>query len=137
MKILSIETSCDETAIAVVKFSAKGGSAFGGKVLANALFSQAKLHEEFGGVYPNFAKREHQKNLVPLFLKIYKKMVPGFSESRASARDGSASGGKSQQPAHHSLRHQALAGGLKALLSREPELWKQFEKHILHLPKPK
>ncbi len=66
MKILSIETSCDETAIAVL--DCQGGSqgaAF--KVLGNALYSQAHLHAAYGGVYPTLAKREHQKNL-PLLL---------------------------------------------------------------------
>ncbi len=68
MKILSIETSCDETAVAVVE--ATGGfidSKF--KILGNALYSQASKHAEYGGVYPTLAKREHSKNLVPLLQK--------------------------------------------------------------------
>ncbi len=67
MKILSIETSCDETAISLVE--ATGGienPKF--RVLGNSLFSQIDIHKEYGGVYPNIAKREHAKNL-PFILK--------------------------------------------------------------------
>src|SRR3989344_8531137 len=65
MKILAIETSCDETAIAIVEATGdEKNSTF--TVLGNALLSQVELHAEYGGVYPNLAKREHAKNLVPL-----------------------------------------------------------------------
>ncbi|MDP4020755.1 MAG: tRNA (adenosine(37)-N6)-threonylcarbamoyltransferase complex transferase subunit TsaD [Candidatus Adlerbacteria bacterium] len=66
MNILAIETSCDETAIAVVK-GEKTANGFVFKVIKNALLSQAKLHAQYGGVYPNLAKREHEKNLPVLF----------------------------------------------------------------------
>lgn len=62
MTILAIETSCDETAMAVVE--AKGGlrkPRF--HVQKNIVSSQAKLHQKYGGVYPTLAKREHIKNL--------------------------------------------------------------------------
>ncbi|MEA2701414.1 MAG: hypothetical protein QOE22_123 [Candidatus Parcubacteria bacterium] len=65
MRILAIETSCDETAVAIVEGSDAGnGTRF--KVLGNALLSQIEVHREYGGVYPMLAKREHAKNLVPL-----------------------------------------------------------------------
>ncbi|MEK7643103.1 MAG: tRNA (adenosine(37)-N6)-threonylcarbamoyltransferase complex transferase subunit TsaD [Patescibacteria group bacterium] len=60
--ILAIETSCDETAIAVVQ-------CWGGlkkptyKILSNIVSSQINIHKEFGGVVPNIAKREHLKKL--------------------------------------------------------------------------
>lgn len=64
MKILGIETSCDDTGVAVLetKFPNKL------KVLSNVVSSQVKLHAKYGGVYPTLAKREHQKNL-PIVLK--------------------------------------------------------------------
>ncbi len=66
MKILAIETSCDETGIALVEGTkTEGGFSF--SVLKNALLSQAQLHAQYGGVYPNLAKREHQINLPVLF----------------------------------------------------------------------
>jgi len=67
MKILGIETSCDETAIAIVE--AKEGNF---DVLSHALYSQAKKHAKYGGVYPSLAKREHAKNLVPLLKEALK-----------------------------------------------------------------
>lgn len=66
MKILAIETSCDETGIALVEGTTEGSS-FTFRVLKHALLSQAALHAQYGGVFPNLAKREHQKNLPVLF----------------------------------------------------------------------
>ncbi|MEX2033446.1 MAG: tRNA (adenosine(37)-N6)-threonylcarbamoyltransferase complex transferase subunit TsaD [Candidatus Colwellbacteria bacterium] len=67
VKILAIETSCDETAIALVE--ASGGlrqPSF--KILKNVVSSQIKIHRPFGGVVPSLAKREHIKNL-PIVLQ--------------------------------------------------------------------
>ncbi len=65
MKILAIETSCDETAIAVLQISgSKKDPCF--SLLSNVVLSQIKVHAPFGGVVPNLAQREHQKNLVPI-----------------------------------------------------------------------
>ena len=65
MKILAIETSCDETAISII--NARGGfSAPKFTILSNQLFSQASIHAKYGGVFPKIAKREHSKSLVPL-----------------------------------------------------------------------
>jgi N6-L-threonylcarbamoyladenine synthase len=71
MKILSIETSCDETAVSIVE--ASGGlesPVF--TVLGNALNSQIELHKEYGGVYPMLAKRKHAENLPYLLEKVLK-----------------------------------------------------------------
>ncbi len=72
MKILAIETSCDETGLAVLE--AKGGfkKPFF-KIKKNLIASQIKIHKKYGGVVPFLAKREHQKNLPILFQKIFKK----------------------------------------------------------------
>ncbi|MEK7101256.1 MAG: tRNA (adenosine(37)-N6)-threonylcarbamoyltransferase complex transferase subunit TsaD [Patescibacteria group bacterium] len=65
MKILAIETSCDETAVSILECTGdEHGAEF--RILGNALISQIDLHREYGGVYPALAKREHAKNLVPL-----------------------------------------------------------------------
>ena len=66
MKILAIETSCDDTCIALLKAQGKAKPYF--KILSNIVSSQVKIHAKYGGVYPTLAKREHQKNL-PLVLK--------------------------------------------------------------------
>ena len=65
MKILAIETSCDETAIAILECEGDEKNARF-TVLGNALFSQIEIHKEYGGVFPALAKREHAKNLVPI-----------------------------------------------------------------------
>jgi N6-L-threonylcarbamoyladenine synthase len=69
MKILSIETSCDETGVAVVRASG-GLRAPKFEVLKNLVSSQIRVHRPFGGVVPNLAKREHLKNLPLLWKKI-------------------------------------------------------------------
>ena len=67
MKILSIETSCDETGVSILECSNdKKGASF--KILANSLNSQIKIHSPYGGVFPALAKREHIKNL-PILLE--------------------------------------------------------------------
>src|SRR5262245_653663 len=55
--LLAIETSCDETSVAVVHE---------GVVLSNVITSQVTLHAEYGGVVPELATREHLRNLIPV-----------------------------------------------------------------------
>lgn len=57
MTLLAIETSCDETSVAIARE---------GAVLANVVSSQTRLHAEYGGVVPELATREHLRNLVPV-----------------------------------------------------------------------
>ena len=57
MLLLAIETSCDETSVALLR---------NGCVLANTVSSQIELHEEYGGVVPELASREHLRNLMPV-----------------------------------------------------------------------
>lgn len=59
--LLAIESSCDETAIAIIKSSVAGL-----EILSNEISSQVKLHAKWGGVVPNLAAREHVKNITPL-----------------------------------------------------------------------
>lgn len=66
MRVLAIETSCDETGIALLE-GTKKSDVLEFKTLKAALLSQAKLHAEYGGVFPTLAKREHLKNLPVLF----------------------------------------------------------------------
>jgi len=64
MLILGVETSCDDTGIAIVKITPqKGGVKF--DILSNIVSSQIKTHAPFGGVVPNLAAREHLKNIEP------------------------------------------------------------------------
>ncbi|MFN3692996.1 MAG: tRNA (adenosine(37)-N6)-threonylcarbamoyltransferase complex transferase subunit TsaD [Candidatus Paceibacteria bacterium] len=68
MRILSIETSCDETAVSLVKVDGEFPTATY-TLLGNAIFSQVDLHKEYGGVFPTVAKREHARTLVPMLEK--------------------------------------------------------------------
>jgi N6-L-threonylcarbamoyladenine synthase len=61
MKILGIETSCDETAASVIDGSAKEV-----KVLSNVIASQIEIHKKYGGVVPEVAAREHVLNIIPV-----------------------------------------------------------------------
>jgi N6-L-threonylcarbamoyladenine synthase len=76
MKIIAFETSCDETAISLIEASGSFGPDFSYTILGNALYSQAALHAEYGGVFPNLAKREHLKNL-PILLEEVRKQSGG------------------------------------------------------------
>lgn len=62
MKILAIETSCDETAAAVVRDVPNGGV----EVIAHRVYSQIAKHQQFGGVFPEVASREHLKKIGPI-----------------------------------------------------------------------
>ncbi len=56
--ILGIETSCDETAAAVVRH--------GSEILSNTVASQIPVHSPYGGVVPELASREHLRNILPV-----------------------------------------------------------------------
>jgi N6-L-threonylcarbamoyladenine synthase len=70
--ILGIESSCDETAAAVVR----GGR----EVLANAVASQMALHANYGGVVPELASREHLRNIVPVVREAMRAAGVGFAD---------------------------------------------------------
>ena len=62
MRVLGIESSCDETGIALYD-SEKG-------LLAHALFSQIEMHAEYGGVVPELASRDHIRKTLPLINEV-------------------------------------------------------------------
>ena len=68
MKILAIETSCDETAVSIVEAVGNFPTATY-EVLGTGLYSQTDIHAEFGGVFPMMAKRAHAENLIPMLQK--------------------------------------------------------------------
>lgn len=71
MKILAIETSCDDTSIAIVDCKNDINN-IETKLLASVVSSQTKLHARSGGIIPNLAAREHEKNLLPVFKQALK-----------------------------------------------------------------
>src|SRR2546427_8199323 len=70
MLILGIETSCDETGVAV----------YDGGLLAHAVHSQVSMHEAYGGVVPELASRDHIRRLVPLTRLVLERSRHGMGE---------------------------------------------------------
>lgn len=64
MRVIGIETSCDETGVAI--FDSKQG------LLAHALYSQVETHAEYGGVVPELASRDHIRKTLPLIDEAFK-----------------------------------------------------------------
>ncbi len=115
MKILSIETSCDETAISIIE-AAGGASSPSFSVLGNTLYSQIAIHAQYGGVFPMVAKREHAKNLPPILEKTLRE-ADMFSEGT----DGSEA---------------ILWSEIKTILQKEDGLFESFEKLLRNVARP-
>ena len=106
MKILAIETSCDETAIAIIE--AEGVlPLINFRVLANNTLTQIEMHRQYGGVFPMLAKREHARTLVPLLVK--------------TLQDAKMYSKTSRHVIESPLRPE-----FQEILLREPELFAQF-----------
>ncbi|MFA5997582.1 MAG: tRNA (adenosine(37)-N6)-threonylcarbamoyltransferase complex transferase subunit TsaD [Candidatus Paceibacterota bacterium] len=119
MRILAIETSCDETGIAIVETRGTSATPKTIKVLSNALVSQAALHAQFGGVFPSLARREHGKNIIPL-------LVHALKEAKLAK--------KLKTPRKLSKKqHSALT----KIFHKEPELFAVFQDTLLKLKIPK
>ncbi len=73
--ILGIETSCDDTAAAIVNRE--------GDVLSSVIINQNKIHSDFGGVYPEFASRAHIQNIIPTINQTLKDASIELSEISA------------------------------------------------------
>lgn len=119
MKILSIETSCDETAISIIEGKDNNTLTIKNittkfEILGNALLSQIDIHKEYGGVFPSLAKREHGRNLVPILKKALAQSLGIFNFQFS----------KSQLQK------------LEVILKKEPELLKQFLEDIPKIKKP-
>jgi len=126
MRILGIETSCDETAVCIIEVNeSKNGPIL--RVLGNQLYSQISKHQEFGGVFPMLAKREHAKNLVPLLSKCLK-------ESNLTPALPLTNGREKKDPLP-SLDKEELRE-VENILIREPELFVELQKLLETVEKP-
>ena len=115
MKILGIETSCDETGVCIIE-AEKSEKETSLTVLGNQLYSQIAKHQEFGGVMPMLAKREHAKNLVPLFEACLKE------SNLLKSKEVKLSAEKIEK--------------VKKILDRESELFVELEKLLETIDKP-
>ncbi len=120
MRILGIETSCDETGIALIE--TPGIFAIHEKapitVLADMLISQIDIHKEYGGVFPSLARREHAKNILPLLLQALE--TAGFLSLRETPRVLNA-----EETAH-----------LDTIFHKEPALHEAFKETLLRYETP-
>ncbi len=76
-RILAIETSCDETAAAVIEE--------GRRILSNVVASQVELHAQYGGIFPEMASRAHVEAIVPVIERAMQEAHLGFSDLDAVA----------------------------------------------------
>jgi len=137
MIILSIETSCDDTCISILKIHPvksslrevfTKGEQFNrvkkqkAKILSNIVSSQVEIHKKYGGVYPTMAKREHQRNLVPVLKKALEEaeMLENYKLQIT----------KNKQITNYKLQT------LKEILKREPGLFKNLKKFLEKYQKP-
>lgn len=97
MKILAIETSCDETAFTLLGVNEADKSAHFA-VLAHQVRSQVEEHAPYGGVYPNIAKREHAKNAVPMLSVLLDDSVEKSTETISEEQKESVSRYFEHQP---------------------------------------
>ncbi len=118
MNILAIETSCDETAIAVVVVK-NIESKVNFKILGNNISSQIKIHTQYGGVFPMMAKREHTKNIFNVFKKVLRE-ANLFSTYK---KDIKLSAQRNKE--------------LNKILEKEPKLYDNFIEGITKIRKPK
>lgn len=106
MLILSIETSCDETAVSLVEVHGDFPDATY-EILGDALWSQIDVHREYGGVFPALAKREHMATIVPMLEKAL------------------AEAGMPNTPDSHEVSP-AMESSIRQILEREHELGDQL-----------
>lgn len=116
MKILAIETSCDETAIAIIEATGTAPSVRF-VIHADEVLSQIDIHKEYGGVFPMIAKREHARALVPLLIKTLK------------------SAGMYKETSRHVIES-PLRDEFQHMLEREPELFGAFIDQVPHIDPP-
>ena len=86
MRVLGIETSCDETAVAVVEGEAGTGPV--GRILSNTVYSQLTEHRRFGGVVPEIAARAHLERIDGLVAQALDEAGVGLADLDAIAATG-------------------------------------------------
>ncbi len=137
MKILAIETSCDETGIALVDVQISD-TRITAREIQSELFSQIDIHKEFGGVFPAVAKREHAKWL-PLLLEKILTCHPARSLSQ-TGEDAGSRDYSNMVPQHDSSTDESVQDDrwsqIEKLLEREVGLFEKTKELLLKYPKP-
>ncbi len=140
MRILAIETSCDDTGIAILEYDKTGQP----KILADLISSQIKIHAPWGGVVPMLAKREHQRNLLPLLKKSLEKSKL-LKISKSQRKVAWQPRCFTQFPTLRVVTRRVTISNkipnsklqiLNSILEREPELLKKLLPFLKKYPKP-
>ncbi|MFA5368883.1 MAG: tRNA (adenosine(37)-N6)-threonylcarbamoyltransferase complex transferase subunit TsaD [Candidatus Paceibacterota bacterium] len=123
MKILAIETSCDDTCASILSARSpiKPGSI---KLLSQIISSQEKLHQQYGGVFPSLAKREHQINIIPVITKALKEadlLKPS----------------KTLKNSFENHNEQEKIKTIQKILKKNPELFEKLKTFLKKYHKPK
>lgn len=120
MKILGIETSCDDTCASVLEIRKNKPI-----LLSQIISSQEKLHNQYGGIFPSLAKREHQKNIIPVLTKALKKadLLKLKKQTRRSPE--------------RNRRAMARQRKIQKILERNPELSEYLIPFLQKYQKPK
>lgn len=122
MRILSIETSCDETAISILE--ADGGfESPSFRVLANITHTQIDIHKEYGGVFPALAKREHGINLPIILEQAFKQA--GFPTEKDVRKN-----------IFTKIKNKILEKRLHSILKKEKDMVEPLVQILQKLPKP-
>jgi len=128
---LAVETSCDDTAIAVMRAVESGNKLKKIEALSNVVSSQTELHAGYGGVYPFLAKREHQKNLPAVFPPSGRpKEVPSTPEGRPKEVPSTPEGRPKEVPIYQNwnLSRLLMGPGWIRACGRElilPAIWQK------------
>jgi N6-L-threonylcarbamoyladenine synthase len=121
MIILGIETSCDDTCVAVVQIDSQGQA----HILSNIVSSQEKVHQQWGGVVPNLAKREHSKNLVLVLSQALHKanILWKFKKDK-------------EKSVERSVKRENKIKKIKQILATEEDLGEQTKEFLINYHKP-
>jgi N6-L-threonylcarbamoyladenine synthase len=117
MIILGIETSCDETALSLIEANGDISQPIF-NILGSSLHSQIEIHAQYGGVFPTMAKREHVKNIIPVFDSLLKKT--DFKKTFQKSK----------------IFSQELENQIKDIFQKETGLAENFLEYISEIEKP-
>ncbi|NKQ39327.1 MAG: tRNA (adenosine(37)-N6)-threonylcarbamoyltransferase complex transferase subunit TsaD [Methanosarcinales archaeon] len=124
MIILGIETSCDDTCAAIIETDYQGQI----QILSNIVSSQEKIHQQWGGIVPNLARREHSKNLIFVLSQALEKAGMLMKKDRRDCVE---------EDEKYSLLVRNKIKKLEEILCREKDLAKKTKEFLLKYERPK
>lgn len=137
MNLLSIETSCDETAISILNFKKEQDldEELNFSSLSNHVLSQINIHREFGGVFPSLAKREHAKNIVKIFIECLKEASLYIKKEKKEFSINIKDIENLEEKLYSKSDIKKIKE-IKKLLEREPEMFEELINLFVSIEKP-